>query len=218
MTLALPDSPEALGKSIGAKLRSQCRRALKEGATVMHGGAELIPEFYRVFAVNMRDLGTPVYSRRWFEVLGRHLGDAMHLVVVRLNDRPVAGCVLIRWAHTMEIPWAAADRDFNRYSVNMLLYREALDHAIERGCKVFDFGRSTRGAGTWRFKKQWGAEERQIWWRVRPRGGAGHDDDKVSNAADERGGMKGLLQMAWTRLPVGVANKVGPMISAELPW
>jgi serine/alanine adding enzyme len=138
---------EALDQALGAKLRSQCRRALKEGAEVAHGGAELIPEFYRVFAVNMRDLGTPVYPRRWFDVLARHFGEAMRLVVVRLEGRPAAGCVLLRWNGTMEIPWAASLREFNRYSVNMLLYREALGLAIRTGCRRFDFGRSTRDSG-----------------------------------------------------------------------
>ena len=210
MRMVLPADSAALDKALGAKLRSQCRRALKEGAEVVHGGAELIPEFYRVFAVNMRDLGTPVYPRRWFEVLARHLGEAMQFVVVRLGGGPVAGCVLVRWKDTMEIPWAASDREFNRYSVNMLLYREALGFAIGSGCKVFDFGRSTRGAGTWKFKKQWGAQERQIWWRVRLAGGRAPEKEGSGKAEQ--------LRRAWTRLPVGVANRLGPVISAELPW
>lgn len=238
MTLALPDSIPALGHAIGGKLRSQCRRALKAGAEVAHGGAELIPEFYRVFALSMRDLGTPVYPRRWFEVLARHLGEAMRLVVVRLGGQPVAACVLVRWGGTMEIPWAASDREFNRYAVNMLLYREALDCAVESGCTVFDFGRSTRGGGTWKFKKQWGAEEQQIWWRVRLRGGTGENASASKSAtasaansagatADSAGDRPstrtdtdatGLMQRAWMRLPLGVANRLGPMISGDLPW
>ena len=205
MTRVLPDSVEALGKELGAKLRSQCRRALKEGAEVVHGGAELIPEFYRVFAVNMRDLGTPVYPRRWFEVLARHLGGVMHLVVVRLAGKPVAGCVLLRWLDTMEIPWAASDRTCNRFSVNMLLYREALEHAIRTGCKHFDFGRSTRDSGPHRFKQQWGAEETPIYWRTQP-------------ASEGTGRASERLRESWKRLPLPVANSLGPMISASLPW
>ena len=205
MTRVLPDSVEALGKELGAKLRSQCRRALKEGAEVAHGGAELIPEFYRVFAVNMRDLGTPVYPRCWFAVLARYLGDAMHLVVVRLAGKPVAGCVLLRWHDTMEIPWAASDRACNRFSVNMLLYREALDHAIRTGCKRFDFGRSTRDSGPHKFKQQWGAEESPIYWRTQP-------------ASESTGRASEWLRESWKRLPLPVANSLGPMISASLPW
>lgn len=205
MTLPLPADAAALDKSLGAKLRSQCRRPLKEGARTRLGGAELIPEFYQVFAANMRDLGTPVYPVRWFEVLARHFGDALRLLVVTLHGRPAAACVLVRWHDTLEIPWAASAREFNRYSVNMLLYREALGYAIETRCRSFDFGRSTRHAGTWRFKQQWGATESQIYWRTRPEPGP-------------PGKMSARLQSAWTRLPLPVANLVGPMISPDLPW
>lgn len=211
MTRVLPDSVEALGQELGAKLRSQCRRALKEGAEVVHGGAELIPEFYEVFAVNMRDLGTPVYPRRWFEVLARHLGEAMHLVVVRLAGQPAAGCLLLRWNDTLEIPWAASAREFNRYSVNMLLYREALDHAIRTGCRRFDFGRSTRDSGPHKFKQQWGGEASPIYWRTCPAGAAG-------GAGTGGGRASALLRRAWTRMPIGLTNTLGPVISPGLPW
>ncbi len=205
MTLTLPDSNAELDKALGAKLRSQCRRALKAGAVVVHGSAELIPEFYRVFAVNMRDLGTPVYPLRWFEVLAKHLGEAMRLVVVRLEGRAVAGAVLMRWKDTLEIPWAASDRTFSRHAVNMLLYREALGRAIESGCGVFDFGRSTRGSGPHRFKEQWGAQASPIWWRTRPEAGP-------------PGRVSEVVRASWKRLPYGLANRLGPVIAADLPW
>jgi serine/alanine adding enzyme len=205
MTLALPGSNAELDKVLGAKLRSQCRRALKEGAAVALGGTELVPEFYRVFAVNMRDLGTPVYPQRWFEVLAKHLREAMRLVVVRLDGRAVAGAVLMRWQDTLEIPWAASDRAYNRYAVNMLLYREALGHAIESGCAAFDFGRSTRGSGPHRFKQQWGAQESTLWWREKPAGGRTR---RVSE----------WLRRGWMWLPVGITNRLGPLVSPEMPW
>lgn len=205
MTRPLPSSPEDLGKELGAKLRSQCRRALKEGATVSHGGAELIPAFYRVFAANMRDLGTPVYPRRWFDVLAATFGSSMLVTVVDLGGRPVAAAVQLRWRDTTEIPWAAADRDYNRFAVNMLLYREVVDHAIRSGCTNLDFGRSTRGAGTWQFKRQWGAEERPIYWRVYPR-------------MTKPGKASAWLSEVWMRLPLPLANTLGPMVSPGLPW
>jgi serine/alanine adding enzyme len=205
MTRRLPDSVAELDKELGAKLRSQCRRALKDGATVQTGGAELIPGFYQVFAASMRDLGTPVYPKRWFEVLARHFGNQMKVMLVTLQGRPAAGAVLVRWKDTLEIPWAASAREFNRYSVNMLLYRAALDHAIENGCRVFDFGRSTRGSGTWRFKRQWGAEEMQIYWRMHP------DAGNPGRASE-------LVRLGWTRLPLPVANWLGPVLAPGLPW
>lgn len=207
MLLELPDSQSALDRQLGAKLRSQCRRAGKAGARFLTGGAELLGEFYTVFASNMRDLGTPVYPLRWFEVLARHFGPALTVALVRLDDKPVAAAVLLRWRDTLEIPWAAALARYKPLAVNMALYRGALDFAIETGAGRFDFGRSTRGAGTWRFKQQWGAQEQQIWWRSWPQ----------APAASE-GGVSSVLRAAWQRLPLPVANRLGPVISPRLPW
>jgi FemAB-related protein (PEP-CTERM system-associated) len=215
LTRELPSSPEALDRELGSKLRSQCRRALKEGAEVLHGGADLVTKFHAVFAENMRDLGTPVYPQRWFEVLAKRLPAQAQLIVVRLAGRPAAAAFLLRWTGTLEIPWAASSREFNRYSVNMLLYREALGRAIALGCQRFDFGRSTQDSGTHRFKLQWGAEASPIHWRVRPRGGA---SSSGHHAGGEEGRLKAMATRAWTRLPLAVANRLGPMVAPELPW
>ena len=215
LTRELPNSPEALDRALGSKLRSQCRRSLKEGAEVLHGGAELVPEFHAIFAENMRDLGTPVYPRRWFEVLARHFPTESHVVVVRLAARPAAAAFLMHWRDTLEIPWAASSREFNRYSVNMLLYREALGRAIALGCRRFDFGRSTQDSGTHRFKLQWGAQASPIHWRVRPRGGT---SSTGRAAGGEEGRLRTMATRAWTRLPLAVANRLGPMVAPELPW
>ena len=205
MRLTLPDSPDALDRQLGAKLRSQCRRAGKAGAEFVTGGAELLAEFYPVFAANMRDLGTPVYPRRWFSVLARHLGPALTVALVRLDGRAVAGAVLLRWRDTLEIPWAAALAGCKPLAVNMALYRGVLDHAIASGARTFDFGRSTRGAGTWRFKQQWGAEEQPIWWRSWP-------------APAGPGRTAGWLRAGWQRLPLPLANRLGPVVAPRLPW
>ncbi|MEJ2516366.1 MAG: FemAB family PEP-CTERM system-associated protein [Gammaproteobacteria bacterium] len=208
MIRELPDTPEALGKELGSKLRSQCRRALKEGAEVIHGGAELVEDFYPVFAANMRDLGTPVYPRRWFEILARHLDGMVRLVIVRMSGRPVAAAFLLRWGDTVEIPWAASVREFNRFSVNMLLYREALDWSIESGAKWFDFGRSTLDEGTYRFKSQWGAEPVPIHWLKRRRENATPEPE-----LNPGGGIMASAVKVWQKLPLGVANWLGPKIS-----
>src|SRR5205085_4728841 len=63
----------------------------------------------------------------------------------------------------MEIPWASSRREFNALGVNMLLYAETLKYAVESGVTVFDLGRSSIGSGTYKFKKQWGASERQLY-------------------------------------------------------
>jgi FemAB-related protein (PEP-CTERM system-associated) len=210
MRLKLPGDPEELATTIGAKVRSQVRRPTKEGAIARHGGPELIDDFYAVFSRNMRDLGTPVYPKRFFRVISEHLGEHCHVIVISMNGEPVAACFLIGYRDILEIPWASSNRDFNRFSVNMLLYWESLKYAIENEFRVFDFGRSPKAGGTYRFKKQWGAQPQELSW---------HRFEQNEGVGEE--GRPGLADRAvgvWKHLPLPVANWLGPRISPDLPW
>ncbi len=210
LELALPDSAAALGKSLGSKLRSQVRRADRESPEVVQGSVELIDEFYPVFAATMRDLGTPVYPKRFFTDMLAALTSDCTVVVVRLRGRPAAAALLTHWRDRTEIPWAASLHELRATSVNMRLYWECIVHAIERGSRVFDFGRSTVDAGTYRFKLQWGSQPRPLYW-IYPMEPAGVQ-------VGGRGPLVERAQAVWARLPRPVANALGPLISPGLPW
>ena len=111
----------------------------------------------------------------------------------------------------MEIPWASSIREFNRLGVNMLLYWEALRLSIERGCRMFDFGRSTRDGGTYRFKAQWGAAPRPLHWHYWLR-----RDGELPGLTPSNPKYR-LAIAAWQRLPVWVSRLVGPSIVKYLP-
>jgi FemAB-related protein (PEP-CTERM system-associated) len=210
LELALPGSVDALGKALGSKLRSQVRRADRESPEVACGGFELVHEFYPVFAATMRDLGTPVYPRRFFTEMLARLGADCTVVIVRLRGRPAAAALLTHFRDRTEIPWAASLHELRATSVNMRLYWECLVHAIGRGSRVFDFGRSTVDAGTYRFKLQWGSQPRQLYW-IYPLAPAGAP-------AGGHGQWLARAQSAWSRLPLPVANALGPWVSPGLPW
>ena len=111
----------------------------------------------------------------------------------------------------MEIPWASSLREFNRFSVNMLLYWESLSYSIEQGCQFFDFGRSNKDAPTYRFKKQWGAEEKQLhWYQWTPEG-------EEAVRLDPQNSKLSLATKAWQKLPVPIANLIGPGIVKNIP-
>src|SRR5262249_45587976 len=129
MRCDLRREPEAVWKRFPSKLRSQVRRALKEQLTIRIDGAELVDDFYRVFSRNMRDLGTPVYGRRFFETILEAFPKDARICAVYLGRQPVAAGVLYGFQTTLEVPWASSDRRYNRLSANMLLYTSALRHA-----------------------------------------------------------------------------------------
>lgn len=210
MQLGLPDSEEALWKQLGGKLRAQIRRPQKEGAEARSGGAELIDDFHAVYARNMRDMGMPAQPKRLFQAIASAYPDAL-VIVVYLNSQPVAAGFLLGGYQRLDIPWASSLREFNRYSVNMLLYWEALQQAVQRGCRTFEFGRSTPGEGTYRFKRQWGAEPVPLHWH-NPIG-----NDRDPPQPDSQGRAMGLAIAAWKRLPLSVTGWLGPRLIRCVP-
>ena len=211
MHLALPSSEEELWAALGSKLRAQIKRPIREGAVVQAGGEELLDEFYGVFARNMRDLGTPVYARRFFAEMLRTFRNRAFILCVRVRDRAAAAAFLLASGPRLEIPWASSIRDFNSLGVNMTLYWESLRAAISRGHTTFDFGRSTVDSGTYRFKKQWGAKPVQLYWHYWLREG---DQPPLLNPKNAK---YGLAIRAWQKLPLFVANRLGPAIVRNLP-
>ncbi len=211
MILPLPTAIETLEATLGSKLRAQINRARRENPTTHCGGIELLDDFYRVFARNMRDLGTPVYARQFFANILNALPQQAHLVVIRLGGKPVATAFLLGDRDLMEIPWASTLREVNALSMNMLLYREVLNVAIESGYPFFDFGRSTQDAGTYRFKRQWGAQPLQHYWHYALPEGAQLPELKPDSPKFR------LLIHCWQRLPVPIANIIGPFVVRNLP-
>ena len=117
--------------------------SLKEGAEVRQGGIELLDDFYRVFSENMRDLGTPVYTRKFFREILMTFPENTRLVIIQLNGQPIGAAFLLGYKDKLEIPWASTLKRYNKFSPNMLLYWEVLKWAIDAGYKYFDFGRSS---------------------------------------------------------------------------
>ena len=214
MILTLPPDMAALSKQLGSKLRSQVKRAERENPSVRTGGAELLDAFYDVFCRTMRDLGTPVYPKRFFAAILQRFPAECLLVVVERAGQPAAAAFLVIAGGNAEIPWAACREDAKPAGFNMRLYWEVLTAVVGRGCRQFDFGRSTLDSGTYKFKRQWGAEPLQLHWHRWERDAS--DTDEAQPATESK-----LMQTAtniWKRLPLGVANTLGPLVSPGLPW
>lgn len=214
LVLDLPADFPALSKQLGSKLRSQVKRAERHDPSVRVGGAELLDAFYDIFCRTMRDLGTPVYPRRFFAAILERFPQECLLLVVDRAGQPAAAAFLVFANERAEIPWAACREDAKPQGFNMRLYWEVLQVAIQRGAGQFDFGRSTADSGTYRFKMQWGARPVQLYWHRWERDLASTEPPQ---SAPEGKAMR-FATAIWKRLPLGLANTLGPIVSPGLPW
>jgi FemAB-related protein (PEP-CTERM system-associated) len=213
VTMRLPLLPDvdAMWQGLDRKVRNQVRKGEKSGLTTLSGGVELLNEFYAVFARNMRDLGTPVYGRQLFaEILGAFHTDAkIHLV--RLAGATIAGALSYGYGQIVEVPSASSLREHRNLCPNHLMYWTIIQDAIRDRRTIFDFGRSTPNDGTYHFKEQWGAVPEQLWWEYGLLSG-----EQLPSADRKEASFQRRVEY-WKKLPVSVANLIGPRIARLIP-
>lgn len=206
----VPGDPSAVFQRFPAKLRSQVRRPQKEGVSVRFGPDQVGP-FYEVFRRHMRDLGTPVMPRAFFEAVARTFGEQAWFGCAYAGALPVACGAGFRWGDEFEITWASALASHSRLAPNMGLYWAFIERAAAEGLAVFNFGRCTPGSGTHRFKSQWGAVDAPLYWYQWIRAGAPAATPSPDAAAYAWG------PRLWKRLPLPVATLLGPRIVRGIP-
>jgi FemAB-related protein (PEP-CTERM system-associated) len=213
MLLDLPQGSQALWENFKSKLRSQINRSAKNDLHFTWGNRDTVNEFYAVFSANMRDLGSPVHAKAWIQAVMDHYGPAARMGLIHREGTPVACGIILMTGKQVSIPWASTLRQYNNLSPNMLLYWSFLKYAADSGHDRFDFGRSTPGEGTYKFKAQWGAEPRTLCWQSmhlnrQPRTG--------ERPASKSGGNRERLASLWSRLPLWAANSLGPRLRRHI--
>ncbi|OQY09057.1 MAG: hypothetical protein B6I30_10425 [Desulfobacteraceae bacterium 4572_187] len=210
MLMDLPESSDILMRSFKAKLRSQIKKPIKEGLHVKTGGMDLLDDFYNVFLINMRDLGSPVHSKKMMTNVLREFSEDSRIFIVYKDRQPLACSLTVSFNGVLENPWASSLRHYSRLNPNMLLYWSMIEHAADNGYRQFDFGRSTPGEGTYKFKKQWGAAPETLHWNY---------IYLKSQVVEEKSDGKSKFDQAiryWQRLPVAVTKYIGPMIRKHI--
>ncbi len=213
MILELPGSSEALMAGFKSKLRSQVKKPIKEGLVAKVGGLEFLESFYKVFCINMRDLGSPVHSKLFIRRVLEEFPDKARICVVFKNDTPLAAGILIGCDGMVYNPWASSLKEYSRLSPNMLLYWTMLQYACDSGYRRFDFGRSSIEESTYKFKEQWGAKPKQLYWYYihlnapapgrAPAPNPGAQDDKSKFD---------LAIRVWQKMPVRLTQLLGPSV------
>lgn len=205
MLFVLPASSEALLASFKSKLRSQIRKAEKNGVQFRWTGSDGVESFYAVYSRNMRDLGSPVHSRQWFDSIMTNYEERAQIGLTEYEGKCIGAGLILSTDSLTVIPWASTLREHNRLSPNMLLYWNFLKYSADNGFKVFDFGRSTEGEGTYRFKKQWGAQPVPLLW-YSLRNNVRLQDESIPPQSNARNKVAAI----WAKIPLSVANVIGP--------
>lgn len=212
LRLPLPDNSDALMSGFKSKLRSQIRKAEKNGLHMAlsenaQAHLSLLPHFYDVYKQNMRLLASPAHAYCWFEAIVSRYADNARVCVVYQGDTPIgAGIVLINGT-VAAIPWASTLPEYNRLAPNMLLYWSLLANVTDAGMQTFDFGRSSFGEGTFKFKTQWGALPYSLNWHD---GSSGNQPQAVETGPS--GTIRQLAETLWPKLPLGFTVAIGSAI------
>lgn len=202
--LAEDDDSELL--AVPRKQRAEVRKALANDLEVVTGGRALAEEHYRIYAESVRNLGTPVFPRALFRAVLETM-DA-DILTVRHGGRAVASVLSLYLNGTVFPYWGGGTEAARGLRANDRMYFALMSHARARGCTHFDFGRSKTGTGAAAFKKNWGFQGvplRYAKWSSGPAREVNPLNPKYA-----------LMVRTWKKLPLPIANMVGPWISRGL--
>ena len=204
----LPDD-EANMLAIPRKQRAMVRKGIKNDLrSEIDPGVE---RFFALFAENVHRHGTPAMPKRWFQALRDTFGDDCEvLTVVGLGGRPLSSVMSFYFRGEVLAYYAGDDESARHLAANDFKYWELMRRACARGCTVFDYGRSKVGTGQFAFKKNWGFEPTPLHYEYRL-----YKRDAVPQNNPNNPKYKLMIE-GWRRLPIGVANWLGPFIVRNL--
>lgn len=209
----MPDDADAIRNWLPRNRRAEVKKALRidEPNESSFRTTSRIRDFYKVYAPALRNLGTPVMPRKFLEALKANFADDADIGLVEHNGEPVAG-LLSFWFRDRVMPYyIGADRKARDIRAYDYLYYKLMRRAVERGVRIFDFGRSKVGSTHFDTKKYWGFEPAPVVYHV------GLVRAKESPNVNPNNPKFARMVALWRRLPLPVANFIGPIVARNFP-
>lgn len=196
---------------IPRKQRAEVRKGLANDLRVTVGcDARDRAAHYAVYAESVRNLGTPVFPRTLFAAVLDAFGDDADVLTVWDGAVPVASVLSFYHRGAVMPYWGGGTAAARRLRANDRMYFELMLHARRRGCQEFDFGRSKTGSGAFQFKRNWGFEPHRLTY------GSWTAPGTVPRDADPASPRHAARIALWRRLPLSLANRLGPLIARGL--
>jgi FemAB-related protein (PEP-CTERM system-associated) len=191
-------------KAIPRKQRAMVRKGIQNNlSSVANKDVRLL---HRIYAESVRNLGTPVFARRYFDILAEAFGDDMDVVTIRDDGDAIASVMNFYFREEVLPYYGGGTRAARGRAGNDFMYWEVMRRAADRGFRLFDFGRSKIGTGAHDFKKNWGFTPEPLHYRYKLAPGQSIPDINPLNPKYR------LFIAAWKKLPLPVANTVGPFL------
>jgi len=207
----LAEDDEAQLLAIPRKQRAEVRKSLKGELTVTVRTCEAErADHYAIYAESVRNLGTPVFPRALFDAMLDTFGEDADILTVRQGGAPISS-VLSFYHHGTVMPfWGGGLFAARGLRANERMYYELMLHARRRGMTRFDFGRSKTGSGPYSYKKNWGFDPEPMTY------GTWSADPSQARNIDPTDASYAKKIELWKKLPLGIANRVGPLIARGL--
>ncbi len=202
-----PD-PEQDMLAIPRKQRAMVRKGIKSGLTSDVG--DDARRMHAIYAESVRNLGTPVFPRRYFEQLMAEFGDNADIVTVFDGGTPVASVMNFYFRNEVLPYYGGGTSAARRLAANDFMYWEVMRRAVERGFTLFDFGRSKIGTGAYFFKKNWGFQPESLDYEYRLFSLGSIPEVNPLNPKYR------MFIVAWKHLPLPLANLIGPFLARDL--
>lgn len=198
------DDAKDMAKNIPRKQRAEVRKAIERHKLTSVSDADT-DRLHRIYAESVRNLGSPVFPRRYFRLLGAAFPGAHDVTTVLHEGRPVSAVLNFHWRDQVLPYYGGGTRAARGLSANDFMYWEVMRRAgRERGATLFDFGRSKIDTGAFAYKRNWGFTEEELHYCYRLAPGAAVPANNPNNPKYK------LVIAAWKRLPLPVANLLGP--------
>lgn len=210
--LAADDDAEllAIPRKHRAEVRKGLAHVLTNALTVRTGrDARDRAAHYATYATSVRNLGTPVFPRRLFDAVLDGFGTNADILTVSHNDAAVAGVLSLYWKGAVMPYWGGGVTAARTLRANEVMYFALMGHAREQGMSHFDFGRSKVGSGPAAYKRNWGFEAQPLTYAHWSATGQRRDTSPSS-------GKYQLMVRTWQKLPLAIANRIGPLIARQL--
>ncbi len=192
-------------KAIPRKQRAMVRKGIQNG---LRSESDCdANRLHRVYGESVRNLGTPVFPKKYFELLLATFPEHSDVVtIISSEGKPVASVLNFYFRDEVLPYYGGGASEARRLAANDFMYWEVMRRACERGCRVFDFGRSKVGTGAYDFKTYWGFEPQPLAYQFRLAAGQKVPDLNPLNP------KFALFVKLWKKLPLAVAARLGPPI------